>query len=417
MANVKRKLKTAISKEKTEMEIFLEEMQAKIPDNYNQIELAQFLFDDEIDWLISISNRTDGKSFNYINFCVELSIEYGVGFMLLGRTYWLRNAFTTFLSEIFERTGKDVSKLLFKSAEDYVIIYYQGKIIGCIADLNNASDLKLASNFLKKFPIIIYDEFLAIESDYLPDEWIKLKTIYQSVDRGEPIPFIGTPKIMLLGNAVNFSSPLLAELDIFNILENHPINTMKKYGYIALEMRRNDNANERVNMRAFQTDDDPMTQAKFDINNFAISNEKLNNAMLSRSKDFNIKIGAYEFLNVSYDPENQLDPIISFSTKADSYLFCIDLRDKKDGVILLDDKWQSENFYKKYDKNQFKFKNAFSKNRLVSDNLLVRIKMFKCIGYHNYTTPSDDLNTKTEKVYKIKAEEQIKRNLFKKFMA
>ena len=103
---------------------------------------------------------------------------------------------------------------------------------------------------------MIYDEFLALETDYLGDEWERLQTIYESIDRKEEYPLIGKPKIFYFGNAVNFDSPVLHGLKIFNILERHPINTAKIYKYdynIMLEINRNDNANEQRNTRAFSS--------------------------------------------------------------------------------------------------------------------------------------------------------------------
>src|SRR5699024_6674248 len=129
------------------------------------------------------------------------------------------------------------------------------KTIALISDLNNATELKYFSNYLKKFPIMVYDEFLALETDYLHDEWDRLKTIYQSIDRMESYQLIHKPKIFYFGNAINFESPILHGLKIFNILENHKINTAKIYHYdfnIMLEINRNDNANEQRNVRAFR---------------------------------------------------------------------------------------------------------------------------------------------------------------------
>ena len=138
--------------------------------------------------------------------------------------------------------------------------------------MNNATDLKYHSATLKYFPIIIYDEFLALEGDYLTDEWEKLKTIYQSIDRNkDEIPFITHPKIFLLGNAVNFSSPILANLDIFNYLQNHKINTTRQYNNILIELRKNKNVNDKKNLRAFDSSNDAMTTAEFNFNDYQLT--------------------------------------------------------------------------------------------------------------------------------------------------
>src|SRR5699024_11278470 len=112
-----------------------------------------------------------------------------------------------------------------------------------------------------------------LETEYLPDEWIRLKTIYESIDRVEKYPLIHKPKILYFGNAVNFDSPVLHGLKMFNILENHTMNTAKIYKYdfnIMLEINRNENANERRNTRAFGSDIDSLKTQKFIPNNLII---------------------------------------------------------------------------------------------------------------------------------------------------
>src|SRR5699024_12470578 len=153
---------------------------------------------------------------------------------------------------------------------------YKDKTIAMISDLNNANELKYFSNYMKNFPIIIYDEFLALETEYLPDEWLRLKTIYESIDRIEKYPLIHKPKIFYFGNAVNFDSPVLHGLKMFNILENHKMNTAKIYKYdfnVMLEINRNENANKRRNTRAFQSSDDSMTTAQFETNDYNIATD------------------------------------------------------------------------------------------------------------------------------------------------
>src|SRR5699024_2804073 len=106
----------------------------------------------------------------------------------------------------------------------YVSLNYKDQTIAIISDLNNASELKYFSNYIKKFPIIVYDEFLTLETEYLPDEWVRLKTIYEYIDRIEKYPLIVKHKIFYFSNAVNFDSLLFHVLEMFNILENHLIN-------------------------------------------------------------------------------------------------------------------------------------------------------------------------------------------------
>lgn len=65
-------------KRETEVKEFqnlLEKHRRTIPDEYNQIELCNELMNKDLDFYISISNRSDGKSFNYVGFFIENMIK------------------------------------------------------------------------------------------------------------------------------------------------------------------------------------------------------------------------------------------------------------------------------------------------------------------------------------------------------
>ena len=245
-----------------------------VPDKYHQISLVDELMNEDIDHYISISNRSDGKSFNYIQFFIKFAIDYGVKFMLVSRNYTVRDSYQELMQRVIDKSPAfDNQQFGFINSQYYRALIYQKQRIAIITDLNSATNLKYLSNFLADYPIIIYDEFLAIEGDYLTDEWTRLETIYSSVDRNEDIPFIHFPKLFYLGNAVNFSSPILSELKLFNIIENHEINTINQYNNILLDIRKNQQANNRRNLRAFNMVDDEMTNAQFKINKHNLASE------------------------------------------------------------------------------------------------------------------------------------------------
>ena len=109
----------------------------------------------------------------------------------------LRISYQTLLDEIIEQSPIFERKdFTFIRTQYYIEVLYQQQSIAVISSLNDATELKYSSNFLKKYPIMVYDEFLALQSDYLPDEWERLKTIYESIDRNQDIPLIQKPKII-----------------------------------------------------------------------------------------------------------------------------------------------------------------------------------------------------------------------------
>ena len=390
-----------------------------IPERYNQVKLLDHLNDPEIDHFISISSRTDGKSINYVHALLNIAIDYNLGLMFISRNMMLRQSYQTLLEDIFDlSTVLNREDFSFIRTQYYVSLNYKKRTIAIITDLNSATELKYFSNFLKKFPIMVYDEFLAIESDYLSDEWIRLQTIYESIDRVEEYPLIYKPKIFYLGNAVNFESPILHGLEIFNILERHPLNTMKIYKYdfnIALEINRNENTNELRNTRAFGSNNDSMTTAQFQTNDFLIATENDKNHIKINPRTIFIKL-KNDYLKIWFNPDD-LTTILSIETTmtADQYDYNQQLKDNTVSSIYLNESYYNENHIKKYDRGFYLFENNFSKNTITSENNNLNwIRINKIIReYMQKDNQQNEIESK-EQQFKDNYIDQTKRGLLKK---
>ena len=355
-----------------------------IPERYNQVKLLDELNNPEIDHFFSISNRTDGKSFNYIHALINIAIDYDLGITFLSRNMMLRASYQTLIEEIIEVSPLlDRGNFTFIRTQYYLELNYNGKQIALISDLNNATELKYFSNFIKKFPIIVYDEFLALDTDYLPDEWERLKTIYESIDRVESYPLIDKPKVFYFGNAVNFNSPILHGFKLFNILENHPINTAKTYFYdfnIMLETSRNENANEQRNTRAFSSKNDSMTTGQFKTNSHMIATDNDRIAVKRNPRTIYIKLEDTH-LKIWYNPDNM---IIILSIESwigeNDYQYNLLLKDNKRNSKYLNEKYFDENHIKRIDRGNYLFDNNFSRNYIVTDShILNELKINKII--------------------------------------
>lgn len=403
---------------------FVTKFRRTIPKQYNQIELADDLMNLDIDFLISISNRSDGKTFNYVAFFMKLAIDLDIKFTLLARHHTLRDAYRELLERIcIEQKHFNDKELFFRNTQDYIAVGYGDKEIGIITHLNNATDLKYHSNFMKNFPIIIYDEFLALESDYLIDEWEKLKTIYESIDRNHGnIEYIKIPKIVLLGNAVNFSSPLLANLNIYEQLQHHSkfgMNSKRQYGNIMLEMRRNEFSNENRNTRAFNTDDDSMTTGEFDFNTFNLADDYLRAHISSNGNFFHIKT-PYNYIKVMYNL-NDYQTNIKVVPYSDDYQFCTDVSDVEHGALFLKDSFYKDNHQRRYyNPSNLHFDNAYSKSFILNEDDFIHLNMNKIIKYHL----KSERNKKgyqpfeqKEKMYHDNYIERTKKNLVKSFIS
>lgn len=399
---------------------YIEQFRKKhIPKRYNQVKLLDHLNDPEIDHFISISSRTDGKSINYVHALLNIAIDYNLGLMFLSRNMMLRQSYQTLLEDIFDlSTVLNREDFSFIRTQYYVSLNYKKRTIAIIADLNSATELKYFSNFIKKFPIMVYDEFLAIESDYLSDEWIRLKTIYESIDRVEEYPLINKPKIFYLGNAVNFESPILHGLEIFNILERHPLNTMKIYKYdfyIALEINRNENTNELRNTRAFGSNKDSMTTAQFQTNDYLIATDNDRNHIKKNPRTIFIKL-KNDYLKIFFNPDD-LTTILSIETTMtkDHYDYNQQLKDNTVSSIYLNESYYNEDHIKKYDRGFYLFENNYSKNTITSEhNNLNWIRINKIIReYMRKDNQQNEIDSK-EQQFKDNYIEQTKKGLIKK---
>lgn len=386
-----------------------------IPKRYNQIKLMNYLLDDELDHYISISNRADGKSFNYIDFLITFSKDYDLGFMFIVRHHTVQMFGQTLMQKIIDTSNNNYNyrDFIFVNNDFYKTLIYKDKAIAIITDLNKATDLKYNSNFLKDFPILVYDEFLALEGDYLPDEWDKLKTIYSSVDRNGGIPLIKYPKILYLGNAVNFSSPVLANLNIFNILERHPMNEVRKYDNVILEFNRNENANEERNLRAFDEKNDSMTHGEFEVNkhNIATENDRLR---INKKPDYLIVKLFNEYLKITYNRDTY-EAMLSIISYSPNYDFNYLIKDNNEQSTFLNESFYDNEHERKYNKDIFLFDNVYSKDFILSEmNNYRDLKINKIIKHHASNNTLDNFEMR-EKVYKENYIENTKKSLFKKF--
>lgn len=390
-----------------------------IPERYNQIKLLNELNNPSIDHFISISNRTDGKSFNYIHALLNIAIDYDIGLSFFSRNMMLRVSYQQLIDEIINDESTDFERQDFNFIRQqyYVTLNYKDKTIAVISDLNNATELKYFSNYLKKFPIMVYDEFIALEDDYLSDEWNRLKTIYQSIDRLESYPLIHKPKIFYFGNAENFESPILHGLKIFNILENHPMNTAKIYHYefnVMLEMNRNDNANEQRNTRAFGSSTDSMTTAQFETNDHNIATDNDRYEVKHNPRSIYIKLKK-DYLKIWFNRDS-LNIILSVvSNTEEPYQYNLLLKDNKSDSVYLNESYFDDDHIKKIDKGAYLFENNFSKNYITNDfNGLNRLKINKLIREFLRTDDEKKEMEHKEKQFKDNYMEQTKKGLMKK---
>lgn len=362
-----------------------------LPKKYNQLELLDELCNPEIDFYLSITNRGDGKSFNYPSSLLYLSYHLDIGVTFVVRHFTLQQRIRELVEEILVTLNwYDVSQLWFRNTDDYIVIGLGEKEIAIITDLNNASDLKYSSQVLKDFPIIVYDEFLALSGDYIANEYEKLQMIYRSIDRLENRDYIIFPKVILLGNPVNFESPILPNLKLYNALENQEINTIKQYGNKLLELRRNDNVNDTKNLRAFADEEDSNVTGQFNYSKFLLVSENEYDKLSVSANFARIDISNNLSLKVI---NNQDETILSIEKLNGDETYCIELKDETDKKQFLTENYYNNRFHKKYEKNLFKYKDSFSKTFIQSNDSLMSLNFFKCLSTNNNTIQNEEVYT------------------------
>lgn len=359
-----------------------------IPEKYNQLEFMNYLDDEDVDMLISITTRGDGKTYNVLRALALLHDSLKFCTLIITRHSELKQAMITQIRDIYYN-DKTLDNKSVNVMYDLNLcqIYYHDELTFLIVDLNNADDLKYYRAMLKKCNVALYDEFLSVGGDYAPNEYIKFKTIFETMDSGETDAMSYTNhlrKVILLANPVDWSSEFLARYNLYKVLETQPINTVQKHGNIVLERRRNNRAQVTKNNRLF--DEDESVTGEFKYNSWQLKDPKTTTLpIIIKTSD------RYIYMYV------EDKPILSVKAIADAYAFNTDLADNKNDSIYLKASYYKDNFYKKYTKDFFYFENAFSKEYILQNYpTLDFIKIIKQSSTYEPTTATIDRQLKQD---------------------
>lgn len=366
----------------------LAKIRKSIPEKYNQLEFMNYLDDEDVDMLISITTRGDGKTYNVLRALALLHDSLKFCTLIITRHSELKQAMITQIRDIYYN-DKTLDNKSVNVMYDLNLcqIYYHDELTFLIVDLNNADDLKYYRAMLKKCNVALYDEFLSVGGDYAPNEYIKFKTIFETMDSGETDAMSYTNhlrKVILLANPVDWTSEFLARYNLYKALETQPINTVQKHGNIVLERRRNNKAQVTKNNRLF--DEDESVTGEFKYNSWQLKDPKTTTLpIIIKTSD------RYIYMYV------EDKPILSVKAIADAYAFNTDLADNKNDSIYLKASYYKDNFYKKYTKDFFYFENAFSKEYILQNYpTLDFIKIIKQSSNYDPTTATIDRQLKQD---------------------
>lgn len=357
----------------------LENIRKNIPEKYNQVKLLDQLCNNNVDLLFSITTRTDGKTFNYLYALAKLSEAFDFTTIIIVRHMELRGAMVSQITNVYETMDDLKQGDLYPNINiEYIQMMYKDKIPFIIVDLNNANDLKNYSSILKKANLILYDEFLSVGGQYADHEFLKFKTIFETMDRGTNSNMQYTNnrrKAIFLGNPVDFGSEFLSYWKLYQYLEHQPMNTIKLYKNVAIERRKNKVAQENKNNRIFNSTDNESITGTFNINTWAIKEPKdLDKKIIIKTVDKYIVIHL------------EKTPVLEVTQIEKNYKYNTDLKDNNNNSTYLKTTYYNDNFLKKYNRKLFNFANQYSKDYIL--NNYPTLKITKIINEQTADEPS-----------------------------
>lgn len=392
----------------------LKKIRAGIPAQYNQLAFFDYLDDPDIDLMFSITTRSDGKTFNTLRGLLYLGITLDFGTVIVVRHDQLR---TPMLAQIQDVINTDPElheeSFNFTINRDVIVCTYDESTPFYIVSLNDANDLKNYRAYLRHANIILYDEFLAVGAEYTNAEFAKWKIIYETMD-GSVIPAMAYTnnrrKAMFLGNPVDFSSEFLAHYNLYQVMENQPINTIRKHKNIVIERRQNVNAQQTKNNRIFGEDaqkDNTSVTGTFNFNRWQLVEPPADSIPVV------VKL-ADEYLYI-YPGDK---PVLSVKAYADQYKFNTQLADNlKDSTYLDPRHFLKDNFDKKYNKGLLQFANEFSKRYILDQ--MPTLNIFKIVNLAQYQDQENGvkpIDVETAKLAQVELA-QTKRKIFESFFS
>lgn len=379
-----------------------------IPSKYNQLNFLDYLTDEDVDAIFSITTRSDGKTYGTLSALAVLSSELGITTTIIIRHYDLRKAVMSNLSEIYQNDKFfDIKKMSFFMDTDIVTVNYKGQDAFYIVDLNSAGDLKNYSTKLSNATITLYDEFLSVGGEYSSNEFLKFRTIFETMDRGEKETLKYTNnrrKAIFLANPVDFSSEFLDAFDLYRPIANQELGTIQKYDNVVLEMRKNTTGQENKNNRIFKhvTNNESIT-GKFTVNDWQIKTPNEN--------DFNFVIKTRDKYIVVFCGQSVIIKAQGYMSK--DYIYNTDIKDNSNSSEYLDsDKYYRDDMYRLYNKGKVFFANPFSKEYVLTNypNLdIVKLARKQHIQI-------DQVNTQVQ-MFNETQETKFKKALLSKFLS
>lgn len=378
-----------------------------IPDKYNQLEFLDYLTDKDVDAIFSITTRSDGKTFGTLSALAILSEELGITTTIIIRHYDLRKAVMSNLSEIYtNKKWFDQKKMAFFMDTDIVTVSYNGQDAFYIVDLNSAGDLKNYASKLSNATLTLYDEFLSVGGEYTSNEFLKFRTIFETMDRGEKEALIYTNnrrKAIFLANPVDFSSEFLDAFDLYRPIANQELGTIQKYDNVVLEMRKNVNGQVNKNNRIFKHVNNESVTGRFTVNDWQIKTPQ--------ETEFSFVIKTKDKYIVVFCGHSVILKVQGYTSK--DYIYNTDVKDNSCSSTYLDpEKYYRDDMYRLYTKGKLFFANPYSKEYVLTN--YPTLDLVKLARKQNKQVNTVDTQVL---LFNESEEKKFKRTLLSKFLS
>lgn len=391
----------------------IERIQKKIPDPYNKLELATNFFNNRYDLFTSITTRGDGKTYGYYQMMLQLALKYpSIKPQFWVRHHELRNDIIQTVEEILiDKIGVNAETVISKRLPNYVIVFANNMPVALIVAIDHAGDLKQASDILSKFKFIVYDEFLALPEDYLANEMWFIETMLTSIDRN-PNSLMPNPKMLLLGNPVNWDSQLLSYYGMLNALEKQPINTIQEHPlpnsedkYQLIERIRNDNVN-KTKSSSLVIDNSGSTSGEFFTNTKYIASDEFK---LKIKHKVTIKIDTFNYLTIHYNSRKEF--YLQITSKPIEYQYCYNLADVNEYAEIIPEYRLDPEFSYYYEKGKILFSDTMSLRYITSNDII------KSTNFYYMLKRKEDVPQVTQNRLNYEAEyiKRTKERLFKEY--
>lgn len=197
----------------------------KIPAEYYNPSKSPF---DKCKWFINLSDRSTGKTTNWLLFGMTMNKLYGTVIQYVRQTNDMitprnsKNLFDTILDNnyVSKLTDGKYNTIVYKakrwyyakSDENGEIVEQKNNHFMCMLSIDNAENYKSSYN-APYGDLIIFDEFIG--KYYYRNEFVRFNDLLKTIIRDRQSPII-----VLLANTIDKNSQYFNELEIYNTVQN-----------------------------------------------------------------------------------------------------------------------------------------------------------------------------------------------------